>query len=46
MKKKFIVLITIIVLIGLGIFLYLHNTKDNNKDNNLTHVKVAEPTLT
>lgn len=44
MKKKIITLIIIIVLIGLSIFLYLHNTKDNNKDNNLTHVRVAEVT--
>lgn len=42
MKKKIITLIVIIVLIGLGIFLYLFNSKDNNKDNNLTHVRVAE----
>ena len=44
MKKKIITLIIIIVLIGLGIFLYLFNSKDNNKDNNLTKVRVAEVT--
>ena len=41
MKKKFITLF-IIILIGLSILLYLTNSKDNNKDNNLTKVKVAE----
>ena len=45
MKKKIIIFLIIIILIGLGIFLYLSNRKDN-KTNNLTHVKVAEPTLT
>ena len=41
MKKKFITLF-IIILIGLSILLYLTNSKDNNKDNNLTKVKVAD----
>lgn len=41
MKKKIIIFLIIIILIGLGIFLYLSNRKDN-KTNNLTHVKVAE----
>ena len=42
MKKKIITLIVIIILIGISILLYLNNTKDNNKDNNLTKVRVAE----
>ena len=46
MKKKIITLIIIIVLIGLSIFLYLFNSKDKKADNDLTHVTVAEPTLT
>lgn len=44
MKKKIITLIIIIVLIGLSIFLYLSKNNDNNKDNNLTKVRVAEVT--
>ena len=46
MKKKIITSIFIIILIGISILLYITNSKDNNKDNNLTHVRVAEPTLT
>ena len=41
MKKKFVTLF-IIVLVGLSILLYSTNFKDNNKDNNLIKVKVAE----
>lgn len=44
MKKKIITLIFIIILIGISILLYLTNTKDNNEDNNLTPVTVAEVT--
>ena len=46
MKKKIITFLIIIVLIGLSIFIYLFNSKDNKKEDNLTSVKVAEPTLT
>lgn len=46
MKKKIISLIIIIGLVGLSIFLYLFNSHDDELDNNLTKVKVAEPTLT
>ena len=46
MKKKIITLIVVIVLIGLGIFLYLFNSKDNKANDKLTKVTVAEPTLT
>ena len=46
MKKKIITSIFIIILIGISILLYITNSKDNNKDNNLTKVRVAEPTLT
>ena len=42
MKKKIITLISIIIILGLCIFLYLTYTIENNKDNNLTKVKVAE----
>ena len=42
MKKKIITSIFIIIIIGISILLYLNNTKDNNKDNNLTKVRVAE----
>ena len=44
MKKKIITSIFIIIIIGISILLYLNNTKDNNKDNNLTKVRVAEVT--
>ena len=46
MKKKIITSIFIIILIGLSILLLCFNSKDNNEDNNLTKVRVAEPTLT
>ena len=45
MKNKIITLIFIIILIGISILLYITNSKDN-KDNNITKVRVAEPTLT
>lgn len=44
MKKKIITSIFIIILIGISILLYITNSKDNNKDNNLTKVRVAEVT--
>ena len=44
MKKKIITFLIIIVLIGLSIFIYLFNSKDNKKEDNLTSVKVAEVT--
>ncbi len=44
MKKKIVTLIIIIVIIGLSILLYLSNNDINNKNNNLTHVRVAEVT--
>jgi len=44
MKKKIITLIIVIVLIILSIFIYLFNFKDDNQDNNLTKVTVAEVT--
>ena len=43
MKNKIITLIFIIILIGISILLYITNSKDN-KDNNLTKVRVAEVT--
>ena len=46
MKKKIITLTIVIILIGLTILTYIINSKDNNTDNDLTHVTVAEPTLT
>lgn len=42
MKKKIITLIILIVLVGLCIILCLFNLKDNNTNNNLTKVTVAE----
>lgn len=42
MKNKIITLIFIIILIGISILLYITKSKDNNKDNNLTKVRVAE----
>lgn len=42
MKKKIITLIIVIILLGLSIFLYFFNSRDNNTDNDLTHVTVAE----
>ena len=44
MKKKIITLIFIIILIGISILLLCFNSKDNNKDNDLTKVRVAEVT--
>ena len=44
MKNKIISLIVIIGLVGLSIFLYLFNSHDDELDNNLTKVKVAEVT--
>jgi len=44
MKKKITTLIIVIVLIILSIFIYLFNFKDDNQDNNLTKVTVAEVT--
>lgn len=44
MKKKIITSIFIIILIGLSILLLCFNSKDNNEDNNLTKVRVAEVT--
>lgn len=42
MKKKIITLTIVIILIGLAILTYIINSKDNNTDNDLTHVTVAE----
>ena len=42
MKKKIITLTIVIILIGLTILTYIINSKDNNTDNDLTHVTVAE----
>ena len=42
MKNKIITLIFIIIIIGISILVYITNSKDNN----LTKVRVAEPTLT
>lgn len=44
MKKKIITSIFIIILIGISILLYITKSKDNNEDNNLTKVRVAEVT--
>lgn len=44
MKNKIISLIIIIGLGGLSIFLYLFNSHDDELDNNLTKVRVAEVT--
>ena len=46
MKNKIITLIFIIIIIGISTLVYITNSKDNNEDNNLTKVRVAEPTLT
>ena len=46
MKKKIITLIIVIILLGLTILTYFFNSRDNNTDNDLTHVTIAEPILT
>lgn len=42
MKKKLIIFLIIIILIGLTIFLYSSNSKTTKTDKNLTNVTVAE----